>query len=406
MADLDTNAYYALGVPAYLAAMALEHRAARARGERAYSFGVTLGNLSAGLGEVVLGLFLGPYLLALYDWAYAHLAIVHWPRGSWVPWALAFALGDLGYWVYHRAGHRVAALWAIHGVHHQAEEFNVSVAIRHPWLSDTYAALFYAPLPLLGVTSTQFFFAIAMISFYAFTAHTRVFLRTGLWLFVSPRTHVLHHARNRPYRGMNLGAMFTLWDRLFGTHVEPDPSVPIELGMPAGYRTHDGARAQWIGWEDLVRLARQTPRWQDKVRVFVGPPGWLPPGATLPTRAVARTDTEIPEDVRRYVLVQFSAVVLFAVDVLWLRDRHPLSVELPSALALLFSLASLGAMLDGRAVSLPRERARLALVVALGAWLLAAPRYALTGTALVAWALGSWAFIPRRVEHGALAPRA
>ena len=38
----------------------------------------------------------------------------------------------------------MAAFWAIHGVHHQSDHFNVSIALRHPWFSDTYSAPFYA----------------------------------------------------------------------------------------------------------------------------------------------------------------------------------------------------------------------------------------------------------------------
>ena len=169
---LETNGYYALGVPLYVALGAVELALARRKGITAYRFGDTVGNLSAGLGEVIIGLFLGPWLLALYDFGFTHIALVRWPEGSWIPWVLAFLAGDLCYYWYHRAGHTVAAFWAIHGVHHQTEQFNLSIAIRHPWFSDFYSAPFYVPLPLLGVPPTHFFIAITLISFYALTVHT------------------------------------------------------------------------------------------------------------------------------------------------------------------------------------------------------------------------------------------
>ncbi len=280
MSRLETNGYYALGVPAYVALGALEMALARRRGVTAYRFGDTIGNLSAGLGEVVLGLFLGPWLIALYDFGFAHLALVRWPEGSWVPWVLAFLAGDLGYYLYHRAGHRVAALWAIHGVHHQTEEWNLSIAIRHPWFSDCYAAVFYAPLPMLGVPPTHFFLAIAVISFYAFTVHSDVFPRPSLYVFVTPATHVLHHARNRRYLNHNFGAMLNVWDRLFGTHVERDPADPPVLGTTFGYATHDGARSQWIS-------SRASPRPRGRRRrggTGCGP-GSCRPAGSPPARA-------------------------------------------------------------------------------------------------------------------------
>jgi sterol desaturase/sphingolipid hydroxylase (fatty acid hydroxylase superfamily) len=394
MSSRDSTAWYALGVPAYLLVMGLEHLLARRRGQRLYRFGDTLGNLAAGLGEVTLGLFLGPLLVALYDWGYTHLALVRWPEGSPVPWVLAFALGDLGYWVYHRAGHRVAALWAIHGVHHQSPSFNASVAIRHPWLSDTYAALFYAPLPLAGVNATQFFVAISVISFYAFTVHTQVFHRPGLGILVTPRTHIVHHAQNPRYRGRNLGAMFTVWDRLFGTHVEVDPSDPPELTPRGGYRSHDGALCQLLGWTDLAALARQTPRWTDKLRVFLKPPGWLPPGATRPVLPTAREDRDIPPAVRGYALAQFTAVVLLAVDTLWRREHHPLAVQLPVAVLTVWGIASVGALLDGRSYARALEGSRLLGLLAAGAWLALGCGRPWVGALLALGALGSLGALP------------
>ncbi|MCA9540885.1 MAG: sterol desaturase family protein, partial [Myxococcales bacterium] len=258
MDRLETSGYYALGVPFYLLLIAVEWYRTRRLGLHAYRFADTIGNVSAGLGELIIGLFLGPWLIALYDFAYAHFALIHWPKGSIAQWVVAFLAADLGYYWYHRAGHRFGALWAIHGVHHQSEQFNFTIAMRHPWLSDTYSAVFYAPLPLLGVEPTVFFVSISAISFYALTVHTRLFHRPTLGIFVTPATHIVHHCRNPRYIGRNLGAMFILWDKLFGTYTEIVPEDPPDIGTPAGYQTHDGAKAQAIFFRDLWRAARQA----------------------------------------------------------------------------------------------------------------------------------------------------
>jgi sterol desaturase/sphingolipid hydroxylase (fatty acid hydroxylase superfamily) len=359
MMRLDTNGYYALGLPMYAAIVAAELAVARWRRRKVYRFAETVGNVSAGVGEVVLGLFLAPILLGLYDFGYAHLALVHWDEGSIVPWVLAFLLGDLCYWIYHWAGHRVAALWAIHGVHHHAEEMNVSVALRHPWLSDVYSAPFYAPLPMLGVPPAHFFVAISVISFYALTVHSRFFHRPGLGIFVTPATHIVHHAKNPRYRGMNLGAMFSIWDKLFGTHVEVDPAEPPELGTAEGYRTHDGAFAQWIGFADLFAKARAAQTLADRIRVFTKHPGWAPPGMARTRHAPPRHDEAIPRTTKVYVAAQLAVTLAFAAWLLWLRDRHGRVVLVVGALAILWSLASIGALLDGRARARRSEILRL-----------------------------------------------
>jgi len=380
---MDVNAYYALGVPGYLLLMALEFWLGRRRGQADYGLADSIGNLSAGMGEVLVGLFLGPYLVGLYDWAQAHLALVHWPQGSVWPWVVAFFAGDLCYYIYHRAGHRVALFWAIHGVHHQSERFNVTIAMRHPWLSDSYSAIFYAPLPLLGVTSTQFFIAISIISFYSLTIHTRVFRRPGFFLLTTPDSHIVHHARNPRYIGKNMGAMFTLWDRLFGTHVEVSPDDPPELGARVGYQTHDGALSQWIFFRDLLDLARQTPALSDKIRVFLGPPGWVPPGATLPRHPPARAESAIPVATRGYVTAHFTVASLLAIYLLWLRERHALWLQVALTLLLVQTLSSLGGLLDGRPGASPRELRRLGLWAAAGAGLWLVPGQMALGTALL-----------------------
>lgn len=402
MGRLETNGYYALGVPLYLLLAAWDIARARRTGTPRYHFAVTLGNLAAGLGEVVIGLFIGPYLLALYDWAFARIALVHWPRGSLVPWVLAFLLGDLCYYAYHRAGHRVGALWAIHGVHHQSEDFNLTIALRHPWFSDFYSAIFYAPLPLLGVPPGHFFVAITLISFYALTIHSHTFRRPGLFVFVTPASHVVHHAVNPRYRDRNYGAMFTLWDRLFGTHAEVDPADPPRLGTTAGYATHDGALAQWVFWARLIAVARRARSLGEALAPFVRPPGYRPPGvAPLPPAPPPRGDAAIPRALKVFTAAQFAATVALAMYILWLREQHATWVRAAGAAVVLVSLGTIGGLLDGRRRASRHELARLGATAAFGAALLAgAARGALVGGVIAAGALASAAWLAL-IERGA-----
>ncbi len=360
MSRLETNAYYALGAPLYVLLVAAEYAVSKRRGVQAFEFSDTIGNVSAGIGEVIVGLFLGPLLIFLYDFGYEHIALVHWADGSLVPWLLAFVVSDFCYYWYHRAGHHINAFWSIHGVHHQSERFNVTVALRHPWLSDSYSALFYVPCPLLGIPPQHFFVAITLISFYALSVHSRFFNRPSLFVFTTPRTHILHHATNPRYLGKNLGAMFTVWDRMFGTYVDPDPLDPPVLGTRQGYQTHDGALSQWLLPRNVLRAALGARTLRDALRVFVSHPGWLPPGLTPEPTSKARPDASIDRALKLYVGVQFIAVVLFAAYLLWLRDVHSNAFCLAASIALLFGLSSLGALLDGRSERGHRELVRLA----------------------------------------------
>jgi sterol desaturase/sphingolipid hydroxylase (fatty acid hydroxylase superfamily) len=364
MAQLDTNGYYALGIPAYVLLIALEVYFTRAKGLDAYRFANSLSNLSGGLGEVVIGFFLGPLLFALYEFGYDKLALIHWPKDSLIPWVLAFFVADLCYYWYHRAGHTVSLFWSIHGVHHQAEEFNVTIAMRHPWFSDSYSALFYIPVPMLGITAPQFFVAISAISFYSLSVHSRIFNRPSLYAFVTPATHICHHSRNRRYLGKNLGAMFTLWDRMFGTYVEVDPKDPPLLGTPRGYETHDGARAQWVFFRDMASALRLAKTWPDKLKVVLGRPGWTPPGSQLERQPPARSDAEISTGVKAYALMQFVVMSALAVFIFQRGElMNPWSKALISGQVLL-SLSTLGGLLDGRKTAVRWEVLRVLLLIA------------------------------------------
>ena len=41
-------------------------------------------------------------------------------------------------------------------------------------------------------------------------------------ILVTPRFHFVHHHPNPRYTNSNYGFLFTIWDRMFGTFVDPD----------------------------------------------------------------------------------------------------------------------------------------------------------------------------------------
>jgi alkylglycerol monooxygenase len=172
---METTAYYAFGVPIYVLLVVAEWALAKKRRAATLTFATSFGNVSAGLGSIVVGLFLGPVLLLLYSFAFHTFSLVHWEKGSPWTWILAFVLADFGHYWHHRLDHRVAACWAVHGVHHMPEEMNFTVAMRHAWFSDVYSFPFYAPLPLLGVPTEQFFVATTALSVHALITHTAHF---------------------------------------------------------------------------------------------------------------------------------------------------------------------------------------------------------------------------------------
>ena len=79
-------------------------------------------------------------------------------------------------------------------------------------------------------------FQTAAVLFTAFT-HANISLpkridTTMSVVFVSPNMHKVHHHWQQPYTDSNYGLIFSFWDRMFGTYVDP-ASVPdcFPLGL-------------------------------------------------------------------------------------------------------------------------------------------------------------------------------
>lgn len=329
---MDATAYYAIGIPLYVVLFGLESLLARARGLPTPTFAGSVSNIATGLGAIVVGMVVGPLLVALYDWAFHSFAVIEWTGSWWLPFAVALVLGDLGNYWRHRAEHRFAVLWAVHNVHHTPAELNLSVGMRHAWLSDTYAFPFYAALPVLGIPTAQFFLAMVALTLYALFTHSRAYSFPSLGLLVTPASHALHHAKNPRYVGHNFAAMLTVWDRLFGTWVALDPADPPELGVDRAHPTYDGALAQWVGFRAL----------------------WSPSIADLPHHPPA-----LSRATRAYVALQLAILIAFSAYVFGLHGWPALA----GGVLVVLAITGLGGILDRRRTARRFEAVRLAIFV-------------------------------------------
>lgn len=146
--------------------------------------------------------------------------------------ALSFVLLDLTLYLWHRACHSFDWLWTFHKVHHSDRVMNVSTAFRLHFgevlLTILVKALF---IVAVGVDAAVVVANEALITLFVMFHHARLTFPGERWLgrlAIVPYLHRVHHSAQRVEHDSNYGAVFSWWDRLFGTLKELEP---VEIGL-------------------------------------------------------------------------------------------------------------------------------------------------------------------------------
>lgn len=142
---------------------------------------------------------------------------------------LSFLLLDLLLYLWHRASHRFDCLWMFHKVHHNDPYLNVSTAFRiHIVELLIITVLKSAYIIILGVGQTTVLTNEALLTLFIMFHHTNISFRgekqLGL-VIIAPYLHRTHHSTERNEHDTNYGAVFSIWDRLFGTWAELEPAA-------------------------------------------------------------------------------------------------------------------------------------------------------------------------------------
>ncbi len=145
---------------------------------------------------------------------------------------LSFVLLDLMLYCWHRLSHSFDGLWMFHKVHHNDPHLNVSTAFRlHIVELLIITALKSAYIILLGVDATMVLTNETLLTLFIMFHHTNISFhgekRLGQ-IIIAPYLHRAHHSAERNEHDTNYGAVFSIWDRLFGTLAELEP---LEIGI-------------------------------------------------------------------------------------------------------------------------------------------------------------------------------
>ena len=159
------------------------------------------------------------------------------------------------YWR-HRAEH-TKWLWPMHAVHHSDTAMTWLALLRkHPLAKVLSLFVDVAPLILLGLPVWAIVVCGLARTWWGYFIHADVpwtLGPLGKWL-ISPAAHRLHHIDDLELCGSNYGGILTVWDRLFGTYVDPAPFIDCRTGVEGGSKGLAGELARpFAGWAAMAR---------------------------------------------------------------------------------------------------------------------------------------------------------
>ena len=194
-----------------------------------------------------------------------------WPT-EWpllAQFVLAVAVADSVSYAIHRALHE-SRLWPLHAVHHCSPRMYFLLSMRkHPLQAFVTYGGRLSVLWLLGIPADALALYTILTAANSYIQHANLHVRTGPlgWMFATPELHRIHHSDRVEELNTNYGDVLIVWDRLFGTFLQPAESRPLgdDVGLPGisvpqTYTSHLALPFRWS------RLAAEAARDRDPFR--------------------------------------------------------------------------------------------------------------------------------------------
>lgn len=365
-----------LSIPIFFVLIAAEAIYDRIKNRQLYRLNDATTNISCGIVEQSTGLFAKVFTIAAYHFVFINFAFFEIPN-VWIWWVVAFLGVDFFYYWAHRMSHQVNFMWLGHVVHHQSEDYNLSVALRQSTFQKFFTFYFYLPMALLGFPTEWFLLISAYNLLYQFWIHTEIIGNLGPfeYVFNTPSHHRVHHGRDPKYIDKNHGGSLIIWDRLFGTF-QREEEVPT-YGITTPTASFNPVYANIKPFQELWGEMKELPGLKNKLLLAVKPPGWWPDsmgGLRKPPMVVKETYVKynVPISPREgyYLFSQFLVVLGAAAWFLFNVTSLSLPIQLGLAGAVIYSVMSLGLMFEKRKYAMPLEVVRLALFSATAGWFL------------------------------------
>lgn len=204
-------------------------------------------------------------------------------------WSVLLVAQDFMFYWLHRVDHYCRLFWAVHVTHHSSEEFNLTVGFRSSVFQPLYRFIYFIPLSLTGFDPLDVMFMYAATQIFGILIHTKTVGKLGFleWFMSTPSHHRVHHASNVKYLDKNMGMVFIIWDRLFGTFEEEQEEVVY--GLTSNLKSQHPLHLVFHEWKNIFKdLNRKNIPLKARFMYVFGPPGWSHDGATKTSAQLRR----------------------------------------------------------------------------------------------------------------------
>ncbi len=360
--------YIKYSIPVFFLLISIELLFDKINRARLYRFNDAITNLSCGIGQQVIGIFMKVFTVGGYAWLYENYSPFKGdiPSTAWSMLLLFIGVDFFYYW-FHRLAHEIAILWGSHVVHHQSEEYNLTVALRQAWVQGAFSWVFYLPLALMGFDPFMFVTIASFQTLYQFWIHTKTIDKLPAafeYVFNTPSHHRVHHGLNPKYIDRNHGGTLIIFDRMFGTFQAEDEDVVYGITKPA-----DSWNPLWLNfdyWIELFRFAFRANKWSDKMKILFKRPGWLPDelgGIQHPREVKPETfhkyNTRSPKGLNYYVFLHYVIVLAGTTVFLFKAKDFNFWTNAGLITLIILTLVNLGGMFEARRWVFALEALRL-----------------------------------------------
>jgi alkylglycerol monooxygenase len=301
-----------LSIPIFFILIGVELLVERFTHQKLYRLPDAIANLSCGITSQLSGLFLKIFAIGVYQYLFEHFALFTLDR-SFVYWIVLILLVDLAYYWAHRMSHEINLFWGGHVVHHQSEDYNLSVALRQSSLQVIWTFGFSLPIAFFGFRTIDFALIAAFNTLYQFWIHTETINKLPRWfefIFNTPSHHRVHHGRDPKYIDKNHAGSLIIWDRMFGTFQAEEEKPTYGITKPIN--SWNAIWANMSHYAEMGKDMKRIPKWSDKIKYMFMKPGWLPeelggyrPAPEVDKSSYRKYETPSPLSLNLYVLFQY-----------------------------------------------------------------------------------------------------